>query len=133
MTEILEQAIAYRKLIEDAAQYLPDGKEQKCVALYPIWDGSGVEYQAGLKLAYAGTVYKVLTTHVSQPAWTPADAPSLFAEVLTDPERILPWKQPDSTNSYAKGNKVTHNGSTWMSDLDGNVWEPGTYGWTKIQ
>lgn len=133
MTDILEQARAYRKLIEDAGQYLPDEKVQECVALYPIWDGSGVQYQEGLKLAYAGTVYKVLTTHVSQPAWTPEGAPSLFAEVLTDPERILPWKQPDSTNPYAKGDKVTHGGYTWVSDLEGNVWEPGTYGWTKIQ
>lgn len=133
MTDILEQARAYRKLIEDAAQYLPDEKVRECVALHPVWDGSGVQYTAGLKVAHEGTVYKVLTTHVSQPTWAPADAPSLFAEVLTDPERILSWKQPDSTNPYAKGDKVAHNGNTWMSNLDGNVWEPGTYGWTKIQ
>lgn len=133
MTDILEQARAYRKLIEDAVQYLPDEKVQECVALYPIWDGSGVQYTAGLKVAFEGTVYKVLTTHVSQPAWTPEGAPSLFAEVLTDPERILPWKQPDSTNPYMKGDKVAHKDSTWVSDLDGNVWEPGQYGWTKVE
>lgn len=133
MTDILENARAYRKMIEDAAQYLPDEKAQDCVAIHPTWDGSGVEYTAGLKIAHNGTVYKVLTTHVSQPAWTPADAPSLFVEVLTDPGRILPWKQPESTNPYAKGDKVTHNGFTWISDMDSNVWEPGAYGWTKIQ
>ena len=27
----------------------------------------------------------------------------------------------DSTNSYAKGYKVTHNGKTWVSDVDSNV------------
>ncbi len=56
-----------------------------------------------------------------------------FAEVLTDPDRILPWKQPDSTNPYAKGDKVTHKGFTWISDIDGNVWEPGAYGWSKSE
>ena len=26
--------------------------------------------------------------------------------------------------------KVTHKDQRWTSDLDGNVWEPGVYGWT---
>lgn len=48
--------------------------------------------------------------------------------------RVLPgqsgeageWVQPDSTNGYAKGDRVTHLGKTWESDYDGpNVWEPG--------
>ena len=35
------------------------------------------------------------------------------------------------TNPYKKGDKVTHNGSTWVSTVDNNVWEPGVYGWEK--
>ena len=27
--------------------------------------------------------------------------------------------------------KVTRNGKTWVSDADGNVWEPGMHGWTE--
>ena len=42
------------------------------------------------------------------------------------------WKQPDSTNPYQKGDKVTHNGKTWESTADNNVWEPGVYGWTEV-
>ena len=133
MTDIIAKAYAYRKMIEDAAQYLPDDKVQDNARLFPAWDGSGVSYEAGTKVSYNSVVYKVLTAHVSQAGWTPQAAPSLFAEVLTDPDRILPWKQPDSTNPYAKGDKVIHNGSTWISDVDGNVWEPGAYGWSKIE
>ena len=48
--------------------------------------------------------------------------------VVTVPE----WEQPDSTNPYAKGDKVTHNGKTWISTADGNVWEPGVYGWEEV-
>jgi hypothetical protein len=44
----------------------------------------------------------------------------------------LPWQQPDSTNGYMRGDKVTHNGFVWISDLDNNVWEPGIYGWRKV-
>ena len=38
-------------------------------------------------------------------------------------------EQPDSTNPYSKGDKVTHNGKMWVSTIDNNVWEPGVYGW----
>ena len=70
-----------------------------------------------------------VTAHTAQAAWTPTDAHSLWAKVLTDPSgEILPWVQPDSTNPYAKGDKVTHNGKTWESLVDNNVWEPGAVG-----
>lgn len=26
---------------------------------------------------------------------------------------------------------ISHNGKKWTSDSDGNVWEPGVYGWTE--
>lgn len=61
------------------------------------------------------------------------DAPSLFAKVLIPDSSTVPeWEQPDSTNPYAKGDKVTHNGKTWISTADGNVWEPGVYGWEEV-
>lgn len=41
-------------------------------------------------------------------------------------------EQPESTNPYSKGDKVTHNGKTWRSTIAGNVWEPGVYGWEEI-
>lgn len=31
-----------------------------------------------------------------------------------------------------KDDKVIHNGKTWVSDIDNNVWEPGVYGWNEI-
>jgi hypothetical protein len=84
----------------------------------------------GKKIQYGGVVWKVLQDHTSQEGWEPGAAPSLFAEVLIpDPDVIPEWKQPDSTNPYMSGDKVTHNGSTWVSNIDNNVWEPGVYGW----
>ena len=38
--------------------------------------------------------------------------------------------QPGVADSYAKDAKVTHKDQRWTSNLDGNVWEPGVYGWT---
>ena len=100
--------------------------------LYPAWQ-SGVDYVTGQRVLHGGVLYKALQDHTSQDDWTPDAAPSLFAKVLIpDAETIPEWEQPDSTNPYSKGDKVTHNGKTWMSDIDNNVWEPGVFGWTEV-
>ena len=99
--------------------------------LYPAWR-SGVAYVTGQRVLHNGVLYKVLQDHASQDDWTPDAAASLFAQVLIPDENVIPeWVQPDSTNPYAKGDKVTHNGKTWVSDYDNNVWEPGVFGWTE--
>lgn len=99
---------------------------------YPLWE-AGQDYTAGFRLRYGGLLYKVLQAHTSRETWTPDAAPSLFAKVLIPDENVIPeWEQPDSTNAYAKGDKVTHKGKTWVSDVDNNLWEPGIYGWTEV-
>lgn len=99
--------------------------------LYPAWR-PGVAYVTGQRVLHNGVLYKVLQDHTSQDDWTPDAASSLFAQVLIPGENVIPeWVQPDSTNPYAKGDKVTHNGKTWVSDYDNNVWEPGVFGWTE--
>jgi hypothetical protein len=42
------------------------------------------------------------------------------------------WVQPTGAHdAYAAGEVVTHNGQTWdNAHGNGNVWEPGVYGWT---
>lgn len=100
-------------------------------ALYPEWREDGT-YTAGDRVLHGSILYRCLQDHTAQATWTPTDAPSLWARVLIpDPEVIPEWVQPDSTNPYSKGDKVTHNGKTWVSDVDGNVWEPPTM-WTEV-
>lgn len=99
---------------------------------YPLWE-AGQDYTAGFRLRYGGLLYKVLQAHTSRETWAPDAAPSLFAKVLIPDENVIPeWEQPDSTNAYAKGDKVTHKGKTWVSDVDNNLWEPGIYGWIEV-
>ena len=133
---LVEKARELRALIEKAMTETASLTEAEAVAatcLYPKWSGNGVAYVKGQRVQDDGVLYTVLQAHTSQPDWKPADAPSLFAKVLIpDPTVIPEWEQPESTNPYAKGDKVTHNGKTWASDIDGNVWEPGVYGWTEV-
>ena len=93
-------------------------------AIYPAFK-AGKSYKAGERVVFDGVLYKVLQEHDSQEHWTPVDAPSLFAKVLIPVEgEVFAWEQPDSTNPYMTGDKVSHNGSTWVSLVDNNVWEP---------
>ena len=88
----------------------------------------------GDRVLYNDVLYKVITAHTSQETWTPTDAPSLFAKVLIPDEDVIPeWEQPDSTNPYMTGDKVSHNGKTWVSTINNNVWEPGVYGWDTVE
>ena len=133
---LVEKARELRKILEKAmtaAQSLTDAEATTATCLHPKWSGDSVQYTAGQRVQDDGVLYTVLQAHTSQPDWKPAAAPSLFAKVLIpDPTVIPEWEQPESTNPYAKGDKVTHNGKTWVSDIDGNVWEPGVYGWTEV-
>lgn len=95
----------------------------------------GENYVAGDKRRHGGAVYVCLQPHTSQPDWTPSAAASLWAKVINaseDPAVIPAWEQPNSTNPYGKGDKVTHKGKTWESSIDNNVWEPSVYGWVEV-
>jgi hypothetical protein len=109
-----------------------DEQALSAVAVYPTWKDS-CDYQVGDRVLYDSVLYKVVIAHTSQSDWTPNVAASLFAKVLIVDENVVPeWEQPDSTNPYMSGDKVTYNGKTWMSSVDNNVWEPGVYGWNEV-
>lgn len=123
---------ALRPYIEKAAASLDDNDAANAVKLFPAWS-SGIAVSIGERYQYADKLYKVVQEHTTQADWTPEAAPSLWAEVLIpDPDAVPEWEQPDSTNPYSAGDKVTHNGKTWVSDIDNNVWEPGVYGWSEV-
>ena len=124
------QALAMRAIIEANSKTATDEEGARAPFIFHAWSGDGVTYQTGDRVQFNGKAYKVLQAHTSQTTWDPVSAVSLFAEILIpDPETIPEWKQPESTNPYMQGDKVKHNGKTWVSDIDNNVWEPGVYGW----
>ncbi len=129
---LIELALKLRAIIEQAAQSLEPADALEGKELFPEWQ-TDTSYAKDYKVRRSGILYACLQAHTSQAGWAPELAPSLWAKVLIpDPEVIPDWEQPDSTNPYAKGAKVRHNGKIWVSDIDGNVWEPGVYGWTEV-
>lgn len=123
-----------RELIIKASVSLSDKDALDGVELFPLWSSESIEYAVGDRVCHDGTLYKCLTAHTSQETWTPDVSPSLWVRV-DDPSIEFPeWIQPvGSTDAYPMGAKVSHNDKHWISDVDGNVWEPGAYGWSEVQ
>lgn len=129
-----EKAIRLREIIELAmnAAKLEDSVAIEGTPLFAVWKVD-IHYMVGDRVQYKDVLYKVLTEHTSQEMWTPDASPSLFAKVLIPDDNVIPeWEQPDSTNPYMKGDKVTYNGKTYESIIDNNVWAPDVYGWSEI-
>lgn len=130
--QLLAEARRVRAGIEAMSAFAPDAILLQHPTLLPAWISDNHEYTIGDRVQYGGLLYRCLTAHTSQISWSPDAAPSLWVRI-DDPAVEWPeWRQPaGSTDAYAKGAKVSHNGKHWTSDVDANVWEPPTQ-WTEV-
>lgn len=118
-TDILEQVRAIRESMDAAAAVLTDEQAVKAPMIYRPWSSDSVAYAVGDRCLYGGVLYKCLQGHTSQADRNPKDDVSLWTKVLIpDPTVIPEWQQPESTNPYMKGDKVTYQGQTWQSTVD---------------
>ena len=116
------------RLARAQAESLPDDQALEVMALYDEWR-EAVDYKEGQRRRHKGVLYRCLQDHTSQAGWEPPVAPSLWARVLPGQSgEVGPWEQPDSTNGYSEGDRVTHVGHLWESTANDNVWEPGAVG-----
>lgn len=91
------------------------------------------DYKTGNLRRYNGRLYKCIGDHTSQADWAPDVAVSLWVPTSDPAEEWPAWSQPvGAHDAYNTGDKVSHNGKHWTSDVDSNVWEPGVYGWTEV-
>lgn len=120
----------YRAKIEKAASLQSDEDALESVELFPAWR-EGIAVAVGERYQYDNVLYKVVQAHTTQADWAPDLTPALWAKVSVEdwPE----WEQPAGTqDAYMIGDHVAHNGKHWESEVDYNVWEPGTYGWVEV-
>lgn len=79
-------------------------------------------------------LYQVLQDHTSSAEWTPDTATSLYKAIGVTEDGIAVWVQPlGASDAYNTGDKVSHKDTIWTSTVDGNVWEPGVYGWEVVE
>lgn len=131
-------AITHRDLVYmlvDARTLVTDEFALQTIDMFPYWRTGITITQDDItngkhRYQYNGKLYKCVQAHSTQADWTPDKTPALWVEVSLD--EFPEWKQPTgSHDAYKKGDKVTHNGKKWSSDVDANVWEPGVYGWSE--
>ncbi len=103
-------------------------------SLFPTWTENWTG-KAGTILMDEGNLYRSIhdITNVAQNT-KPSETPSMWT-AISDPTVEYPeWVQPiGSHDAYSRGAKVSHSDKHWVSDIDGNVWEPGAYGWSEVE
>ena len=122
-----------RHLIEQLSGHLEDADALDAVELFPAWEPDK-DYTKGQRVKHNGLLYRLIPeTHHSQADWAPDLVPAIWARVDDPAEEWPEWRQPlGSEDSYPDGAKVSHNGKHWVNiHGDGNVWEPGVYGWRE--
>ena len=120
-----------RIMVDVAIGYLDDDEAESVTVLFEEW-ASGVAYGVGDRRQYNGLLYRCVQAHVSQDDWTPPAVPALWVRTWTEP--FPEWVQPTGAHdAYNKGDKVSHLGKHWESDIDANVYEPSVYGWSEIE
>lgn len=117
--------------LDELLPTLTDEQAELVPSVFPEW-AIGKSYAVGDRVRYDGKLYRCVQAHDSQEGWEPPNTPALW--VRTAPEGEIPeWVQPTGAqDAYNTGDKVTHNGKTWESLVDANVWEPGVYGWDEL-
>lgn len=123
----VDKANRMRPYIEQAVKSLPDEEAQDVPGLFQAWDGSRI-YEVGDRVEDIGQLYKRIQPQAAPEIYPPHEVPALWVRVWV--EEWPEWLQPTGAHdSYALGAKVSHNGQHWISDYDGNIWEPGVFGW----
>lgn len=119
------------ELLDDILSVLTDEQAEQFSQAYREW-GSSVSYAAGERVRYNDKLYRCIQAHTSREGWEPPNTPALWTRTASDGE-IPEWVQPTGAqDAYNTGDKVKHNLKTWISTVDGNVWEPGVYGWDEL-
>lgn len=108
--------------------------------IYPYVYNMGI-YEGMLVRDDDGVLYRSITGTQERPTellYHPKYVPTLLKKVEeggeeAPSEEYPEWVRPTGAHdAYAQGAKVSHNGKKWTSDVGGNVWEPGVYGWTEV-
>jgi len=90
------------------------------------------QYVTGDVRTYNEVEYICIEDHTSQEGSTPDVADTLWSVYEEESDEPEAWVQPEGGHdAYNTGDQVTHNGSLWESNIDGNVWEPPEQ-WTEI-
>lgn len=124
---------AVMMLVRSQAPSLSDEQALELDAMYPEYDATA-KYGKGDIVRDAGRLYRAVNNVNASPTHPADDGVNWRLMDEPDEDGVFPWRQPYvKKDYYRKGDTVTHDGSTWVSDVNKNVWEPGVYGWHQAE
>ncbi len=133
MNKYLEEAKEYRKAIDTFAKNQSDKTLIDNKAVFELWR-PGIAAEKDKIYRFGDDLYRCIQPHTTQEDWTPDKVPALFVKISL--EEFPQWVQPTGAHdAYNKGDKVSDEGKHWISEMDGNIWKPGTVAgaWSKIE
>lgn len=126
----MKEAEEIRKAIDIFAENQTDETLIGNKVAFSLWR-AGLQVTRKQILRFNDDLYRVNQDHTTQNDWTPDITPALYTKISL--EKYPEWVQPTGAqDAYNSGDKCSHNGKHWVSNLDGNVWEPGIYGWSEV-
>ena len=126
----MQEAKEIRKAIDIFAENQTDETLIDNKAAFSLWR-PGIAAEKDKIYRFGDDLYRVNQDHKTQEDWAPDITPALFTKISL--EEYPEWVQPTGAqDTYNAGDKCSHNGKHWVSNLDGNVWEPGIYGWSEV-
>ncbi len=130
MNKYMQEAKEIRKAIDIFAENQTDETLIDNKAAFSLWR-AGIYVIVGKIVQYNDNIYRVNQSHTTQDDWAPDITPALYTIISL--EEYPEWVQPTGAqDAYNAGDKCSHNDKHWVSNLDGNVWEPGIYGWSEV-
>ena len=129
----MQEAKEIRKAIDTFAEKQTDETLIDNKVAFSLWR-AGVHVVRKQILRFNDNLYRVNQDHTTQDDWTPDITPALYTKISL--EEYPEWVQPTGAHdAYNKGDKVSDEGKHWISEMDGNIWKPGTVAgaWSKIE
>ena len=92
----------------------------------PPWrPGEAVE--KGVLRSFGGSLYRCVQAHTTQQVWEPGETTASLWDKVEFDAGVEVWEAPSGEyNAYNVGDKVSHDGHTWESLINGNCTEPGS-------
>ena len=99
--------------------------------LFSVWDSNWTG-KAGTILQDEGQLFRSIHDVGEGQNTKPYTTPSMWTKIGNPADEFPEWSQPiGAHDAYSIGSKVSHKGKNWISTANGNVWEPGVYGWDE--
>ena len=124
---------AISMILSQSAEALTDAQALSVAEVFPLWTAGWTGSQGAI-VRDGEHLYRSLhdVTNTAQNT-RPSDTPAMWTMVGDPQEEFPAWIPPTGAhNAYIKGDKVSYQGNEWVSQVAGNVWEPGVYGWNMV-